>query len=55
MKAVIKINSYWGQFLRNQFIKRKGPINVLGWKHLLSSCPLEALPDFIHKAKEKPL
>jgi 2-polyprenyl-6-methoxyphenol hydroxylase-like FAD-dependent oxidoreductase len=53
MKAAIKINSYWGQFLRNQFIKRKGPINVLGWRHLLSSCPLEALQAFIYKAKEK--
>jgi 2-polyprenyl-6-methoxyphenol hydroxylase-like FAD-dependent oxidoreductase len=48
IKAFIKINSWLSMMARNWLIKRKGPLNVLGWKHLLSECPLDNLSDFIH-------
>lgn len=47
IKSFVKINSSFAAMLRNLFIKRKGPLNVLGWKKLLSVCPLEGLTSFI--------
>lgn len=52
MKAVIRSNSYLAQLLRNLYIRRKGPLNVLGWKKLFSSCPLADLPSFINSNKK---
>lgn len=49
IKAFIKINSWLSMMARNWFIKRKGPLNVLGWKYLLSTCPFESLTDFIEQ------
>lgn len=47
IKLFIKTNSRLAVMMRNVLIRYKGPLNVLGWKHLLSSCPLEQLPSFI--------
>jgi len=48
IKSFININSRLSVMTRNLFIKHKGPLNVLGWKHLLASCPLDSLSNFIH-------
>ncbi|MDF1646086.1 MAG: FAD-dependent monooxygenase [Legionellaceae bacterium] len=47
IKSFAKVNSKWALMARNMWIKRKGPLNVLGWKYLLSSCPLEGVERFI--------
>ena len=47
IKSFIKMNSRFSVMVRNLFIKKKGPLNVLGWKHLLANCPLENLSTFI--------
>lgn len=49
LKRFAKKQSFITLFLRDQFIKRKGPINVQGWKHLLKSCPIEEIPRFIEQ------
>ncbi len=51
IKSFINVNSKWSLMLRNLFIKQKGPLNVLGWRHLLSSCPLEGVAQFIQSAE----
>lgn len=48
IKSFIKMNSRLAMMARNWFIKMKGPLNVLGWKHLLAHCPLNDLANFIH-------
>lgn len=48
IQSFIKLKSPWAAFMRNLLIKYKGPLNVLGWRHLLSSCPLDHLDDFIN-------
>ncbi|MGV3740066.1 MAG: FAD-dependent monooxygenase [Gammaproteobacteria bacterium] len=54
IKSFVKMNSLAGAMLRNLFFKRKGPINVLGWRQLLSKCPLESVISFIESnADEK--
>ncbi|MCR9191267.1 MAG: FAD-dependent monooxygenase [Gammaproteobacteria bacterium] len=57
IKAFIKINSRLAMIARNVFIKYKGPLNVLGWKQILSNCPLDNMSNFIqnssHKIKEQ--
>ncbi|MCH9757197.1 MAG: FAD-dependent monooxygenase [Gammaproteobacteria bacterium] len=50
IKSFVKINSRWSLMARNLLIKKKGPLNVLGWKHLLSSCPLDGVKHFIESA-----
>lgn len=35
IKSFIKVTSRLSMMARNVFIKQKGPLNVLGWKHLL--------------------
>ncbi len=47
IKSFVKINSPFAAMLRNLLIKRNGPLNVLGWRKLLSVCPLEGLTAFI--------
>lgn len=47
IKSFTKMNSRLSVMKRNLFIKHKGPLNVLGWKHLLSTCPLDHLSTFI--------
>lgn len=54
IKSFVKMNSSLGAMLRNLFFKRKGPINVLGWRQLLSGCPLRNVASFIESnANEK--
>ncbi|KTD64318.1 FAD-dependent monooxygenase [Legionella spiritensis] len=53
IKAFIKMNSRWSMIMRNMMIKRKGPLNVQGWKYLLSQCPLDQVTDFIQTSTEK--
>jgi len=48
IKSFIKMNSRLSVMARNLLIKHKGPLNVLGWKKLLASCPLDNLSHFIH-------
>jgi 2-polyprenyl-6-methoxyphenol hydroxylase-like FAD-dependent oxidoreductase len=50
IKAFVKINSSLAAMIRNLVIKRKGPLNVLGWKQLLSVCPLKDLMRFIESS-----
>ena len=50
MRSFIKVNSKLSLMARNLLIKKKGPLNVLGWKHLLSSCPLDGVQHFIQSA-----
>nr|MCH9717361.1 FAD-dependent monooxygenase [Gammaproteobacteria bacterium] len=47
IKSFIKVNSRWSMMARNLLIKKNGPLNVLGWKHLLSTCPLDELTQFL--------
>lgn len=47
IKAFVKINSALAAMIRNLMIKRKGPLNVLGWKKLLSVCPIDEVMRFI--------
>lgn len=47
IRSFVKMNSRLSVMARNLFIKRKGPLNVLGWKYLLASCPLDNLSNFI--------
>lgn len=47
IKSFIKMNSRLSVMARNLFIKKKGPLNVLGWKHLLANCPLDSLSTFV--------
>lgn len=47
IRLFIKMNSRLSIMARNLMIKYKGPLNVAGWKHLLASCPLDALSNFI--------
>lgn len=54
IKSFVKMNSSLSVMLRNLFFKRKGPINVLGWRQLLSECPLRNVTSFIESnANEK--
>ncbi|MDP1603584.1 MAG: FAD-dependent monooxygenase [Legionella sp.] len=49
IKSFINMNSRLSILARNLFIRYKGPLNVLGWKHLLSYCPLDTLATFINE------
>jgi 2-polyprenyl-6-methoxyphenol hydroxylase-like FAD-dependent oxidoreductase len=46
IRSFVKMHSPLSVMLRNWFIKRKGPLNVSGWMHLLASCPLDAISHF---------
>ncbi len=50
IKSFIKVNSKWSLLARNLLIMKKGPLNVAGWRHLLSSCPLNEVQQFIQSA-----
>jgi 2-polyprenyl-6-methoxyphenol hydroxylase-like FAD-dependent oxidoreductase len=49
----IKTKSKLSMFIRNLYIKRLGPLNVLGWKKLLSICPFDKLNTFINQSADK--
>jgi len=52
MKSLCTMNSSFNLFKRNLFIQCKGPLNVQGWRKLLSTDPLSELAEFVKENKE---
>jgi len=53
MKTLVKMHALPAIIARNLFIRRKGPLNVQGWRKLLATDPLAALPSFIAAMQTK--
>jgi len=53
IKSFIKLNARLSVMARNLYIKKKGPLNVVGWKHLLATCPLDTLSQFVKQHEEQ--
>lgn len=47
MKSINKTPSFLALCARNMYIRKKGPLNVLGWRQLLAHDPLQSLDTFI--------
>lgn len=53
MKSIVKMNSPLTLFARDLFIRFAGPLNVKGWRTLLATDPLAALPDYIDACRQQ--
>lgn len=48
LKKIAQLNSPLAIFIRNLYLRIKGPTNVQGWKYLLKECMLEKLEENLH-------
>lgn len=51
MKSINKTPSFLALWARNLYIRKKGPLNVQGWRQLLAHDPLQSLEAFIQSKR----